>query len=67
MDDLSTKIVSDTIENIVRKKNQDKQLSHKLTLWFNALVEGSEDIDNKEDVWDRLDVILNEIEVNDGD
>ncbi|WP_445665126.1 hypothetical protein [Fodinibius sp. AD559] len=66
MNDLSTKIIHKTIENIVSKKDQSEDLSHKLNLWIDALVTGSEDIDNKEDAWDRIEVILNEIRTKNG-
>lgn len=63
MEDISSKIIQNTIDTIVAKKKQDPQLSNQLNLWLSALISGSEDIDNKEDAWDRIETILNTIEV----
>lgn len=66
MEDISSKVLKSTIENIVAKHKQSDQLAHQLNIWLDSLINGSEDIDSKEDVWDRLETILNEIEVENG-
>lgn len=66
MEDISSKILEKTIDTIVAKHNQDSQLSNQLNLWLSSLINGSEDIDNKEDAWDRIEAILNTIEVENG-
>lgn len=66
MEDISSKVLKSTVDNIVAKHNQTSQLSHQLNIWLSSLIDGSDDIDSKEDVWDRLEAILNEIEVKNG-
>lgn len=66
MSNLVLESIEKTMENIVKKHNQSDQLAIQIQSWIRALMNGHESLDNKKDVVDRLKVILNQIEVNDG-
>ena len=66
MSNLVLESIEKTMENIVKKHNQSDQLAIQIQSWIRALMNGEESLDNKKDVVDRLKVILNQIEVNDG-
>lgn len=64
MDNISLDSIKKITHNIVEKHGQNEHLANKLIRWLELLMNGSESIDNKEDVLDHLKEILKEIEVD---
>jgi len=67
MDNISIELIRDITKKITIKHGQSELVAGKITKWIESLMNGTESIDKKEDVHDRLRIILKDIEVNDED
>ena len=67
MDNISIELIKDITKKITSKHGQDEIVATKITKWIESLMNGTESIERKEDVHDRLRVILKDIEVTDED
>lgn len=52
-----------SVKEVVRQHNQPKQLADRIIAWFDAIFNGNETLVERESVRRRLDLILEEIEL----
>jgi len=65
MDNIALDISKKVISEICTKHKQDSTVSLMLYKWIESLMNGNESIDKLDDVHDRLNIILKNIEVID--